>query len=327
VRVGSSLRGAAEWVRLSGLEPLLIVLAIGLFVWGLSIADLGSDRRPPTTVLGATAPAPWVGVEPDPSDQLSSPSDPTEPIGPWLLRRRGAALEVSAADGLDGGRYRTAYRALVQVGADPQAFDVDRWGDANAPALFSVRKAAGSLDVRVFGLDTAPGVVAQGTAETPPARSGQRRFLVGTWSGRKPDLFVVDGGTGAVGSTGFRPWKLRIYSGESGFSNLLLLVNLPDRVGPSLDPWWLDLRRLAGGRPDLVLISRDVPTGSERTEIHILTGASQYQQFSIEAPTPIPAEPGPLQRILYQRSSGMGALLNIDLAGDPVTVQELPIGG
>lgn len=327
MKVGDSIRGAAQWVRVTGLEPLLTVLAIGLFVWGLSIADLGSERRPPTAALGATPPAPWQGVEPNRSDRFASPSDATTPVGPWLLRRRGPALEVQAAGPLEEGRYRTVYRGTVPVGTGALAFDVDRWGPANAPALFAIRRTKGRMDVRVFGLDGGPAVIARGAAEPPPPRFGQRRYLVGTWSGRKPDLFLIDGGRGTPGTADFRPWKLRVYSGESGFATPILLVNLPERIGSRLDPWWIDLRRLSGSRPDLVLISRDVPTGTGRTEIHVLTGASQYQQFSLETPTPVPAEPGPLHRFLYHRPPGAGSLLNIDLAGEEVMVQELPLRG
>jgi hypothetical protein len=315
----------SEWVRWRGLEPLLTVIAIGLFVWGLSITDLGRERRPDATILTETPPAPWVGVSPGRAAQFASPSDPTDPVGPYLLERRGSSLQVSASSGLAGGRYKTDLRALVPVGS-ADAFDVDRWGQRRRPALFAVSESSRRFDVTVFGLEGEPSVVASGGAELPPAREGDRTFLAGTWSGREPDLFVIDAGKGALGERGFQPWTLRIYSGESGFSELQLLLRLPDRIGPSLEPWWIDLRRLADSPTDIVLTSRDVETSTGKTEIHVLSGASQFQVFSFEAPTPIADQPGPSHQLLYHRLPGAGALLDIEVDGG-VKIQEVPIGG
>jgi hypothetical protein len=86
-------------------------------------------------------------------------------------------------------------------------------------------------------------------------------------------------------STGTGRTEVHILSGASGFQRYLL------QIGTALHPtdgtWQFAVADWdRKGRPDLIGIKKS-GTGSGRTEVHILSGESNYQQFVLQVATPI----------------------------------------
>lgn len=293
-------------------RPLLIVLVIGFAVWGLALIDFGTKRTTQSGVLAeSTPPGRWAGVS-TPSSFLSA-SDPVTPAGPWAVRKEGDELEISGATPTGENRYRTAYHARVRISGPPQAIDIDRWGRRQLPALFTMRQTNTEIRIEAYRLGPVPTSVFQGAAPLKKT-SSERKYLIGTYSGRIPDLFVIDGG---------HPWVLRIFSGESGFRDLVAQVPLPERL-TKLNAWWLDLRARPGAAPDLLLVSRGTATATGNTEVHVLAGADGFQGFTTEAPTSV-SDRAKLRPWIYQQHDGRADLLAFapDKGGVAITVVPL----
>ena len=306
------------------LLPIVPVILIVIAVWGLTAFDL-SKRRPNQIEglqLGAEPAGIWIGVPRPASALYLSATDRLAFNGPWYLARRGGAVDVGAGAKAGTG-YRTVDMGSVPVGRRPQRFGIDPWGGSGAPALFAVEQRSGGIVVTVHGLRPGAGVLAQGGPALPPVRGGARDFLIAKWSGSEPDLFVID----ARASAGqrFRPWEVRIYSGESGFRSRLARMTLPARLGSTLSGWWLDLGRIIGHRPDLVVTSRDRTTATGLTEVHVLTGDSGFQAFSTEGATSLPDRPGPGQHFTYVGQGNSGGLMSISAGERQVRLSLIPL--
>jgi hypothetical protein len=306
------------------LWPIMPVLLVAIAVWGLTAFDL--SKRRPDQIQGlylADEPAgTWTGVPRPASAQYLSATDPLTSNGPWYLERRGAAVDLGAGVRAGAG-YRTDHLGSVRVGEGRQSFDVDSWGGSGAPALFAIEQRRAGPFVTVHGLGPSGGVLAQGGPALAQVRGGARTALIAKWTGTEPDLFVIDARRSA--SQRFRPWEMRIYSGESGFRRQLESVTLPARVGSTLTGWWIDLGRISGQRPDLVLTSRNRTTATGRTEIHVVTGDSNFQAFSTEGATPLPERPGAGDHFIYVGQGKAGALMNVDAGERSLTLGRIPL--
>jgi hypothetical protein len=86
-------------------------------------------------------------------------------------------------------------------------------------------------------------------------------------------------------STGTGRTEVHILSGASGFQRYLLQIGTA--LHPTDDTWTFAVADWdRKGRPDLIGIKKS-GTGSGRTEVHILSGESNYQQFVLQVATPI----------------------------------------
>ena len=204
-----------------------------------------------------------------------------EPL--WTVAPRGGRVVVLAFD----VRARTAREVLREElslpgSRRPTDFDIGRWDpDARAPALFAMRRVRRGIDVRVVPATGGTRPLARGLAPAPPPPPGGRRDLaVGTWSGSRPDVFVVD-----------RPRppaavSVSVYSGESRFRARVLRRALPLR---GFDPaqWSADVARLRGEALDLLLYR--TPRANEYPEIRALSGESGFQADEYRLPVRIAA--------------------------------------
>lgn len=177
------------------------------------------------------------------------------------------------------------------------AYDVARWKGARM-SLFRFRDTAKGIRVRVTG----PGgrrTVARGFAKIRALRGQGRDEAVATWSGNRPDLFVIDRGSAT------RVPRLAIFSGESGFRRRLLSTRLP--LG-NLDRrmWTIDVGRFTPARPDLVLVTRLGQSG--HPEIHILSGESHFQRFSLHRPIALSSAVARRSRFLVAASHGVAGI-------------------
>jgi hypothetical protein len=80
--------------------------------------------------------------------------------------------------------------------------------------------------------------------------------------------------------------EVHVLSGVAGFQQRLLHVRLPLPQGEDIDYALGDWNR--DKRPDLVAVhKRNTPSG--RAKVHVLSGASGFEQFLLERDTPLPA--------------------------------------
>jgi hypothetical protein len=306
------------------LLPIVPVILVVIAVWGLTAFDL--SKRRPNLIEGLRLPAEsagvWTGVQRPASALYLSATDRLAFNGPWYLDRRGGAVDVGAGARDEAG-YRTVQMGSVPVGRRPQSFDVDPWGGSGAPALFAVEQRSGGIVVTVHDLGPGGRVLAQGGPDLAPVRGGARAFLVAKWSGSEPDLFVIDARRSE--KQRFRPWQMRIYSGESGFRSQLDRMTLPARLGSTFTGWWLDLARISEQRPDLVVTSRNRMTATGLTEVHVVTGNSRFQAFSTEGATPLSETPGPGQHFTYVGQGDSGGLMSIHAGEQQIRLSLIPL--
>ena len=252
----------------------------------------------------------------DRSTVLSSNSDllsDNEPL--WALRRSGSGLGVQRIAPTQSGRVRISSFMIALRGVGRRAtFDTTSW--AGVPAVAAMIQKRARIRVEVLSLQTQRKLAA-GAAPVPRAAPGTTRDLfVATWSGSRPDLFVIDRGL-----TSERV-RVQIFSGESGFRTSIDDVRLPVR---GLPPRHWSVALVTGNRPtpDLLLINRAAP--SRRVEVQALAGESGFQTFLLRARTVLPADPGGGLRFTAGSYLGAPGLYVGNLHGDPHTVRFLSL--
>ena len=106
-------------------------------------------------------------------------------------------------------------------------------------------------------------------------------FAMGKWdNGHRPDLFAIK-----KSHTDTKATEIHILSGASNFQSFILQkgTGLPE-TDSSFDFLVTDWD--GDGRPDLVVVKKS-ETSRRCTEVHVLSGASSYQDFSLRAETPL----------------------------------------
>jgi oligosaccharide repeat unit polymerase len=164
-------------------------------------------------------------------------------------------------------------------------FDVNAWPPWRAEALFSLQQLPRNLSVTVtptWSSDGKPESFLAPLSEPPAGTT--REFMVASWGGDKPDLFVI-----TRGDPSSRP-LLQILSGESGFYRQLYAARLPWR-GLSPRTWSLQIapivgipdkdenRLFRGDRLDLVLIHHDPE--EKHSMVHVLLGETGFEWDAI----------------------------------------------
>ncbi|KAG4253131.1 HET domain-containing protein [Fusarium proliferatum] len=106
-------------------------------------------------------------------------------------------------------------------------------------------------------------------------------FSMGRWNaGRKPDLFAIK-----KSSTGTNSTEVHVLSGASGFQKFILqtgtcLYETDDAFDFAVADWNAD------GCPDLVVVWKSNDS-SRHSLLHVLSGASTYQDFMLHAEIPL----------------------------------------
>jgi oligosaccharide repeat unit polymerase len=186
----------------------------------------------------------------------------------------------------------------IVVPGDPRRtqFDVARWDQWRSMALFSFQEHPDRLSIKVSPLAIAEArpVTFQAPSSPPPV-GATRDLVIATWTGTKPDLFIL-----TRGRFSSRP-VLQILSGESGFTKQIYVTRLPFR-GLGEDEWSVDVGQIAtlprkstgrvvrGTRPDLFLVNHD--PDKEHSDVHVLLGESGFQgdafQRALDTPGSVP---------------------------------------
>lgn len=275
--------------------------------------EIAETLRLPASVPAVSPTAPVVAVTNGDLYEINEPLD--------VVVARGSRLDVHSLDfdplpfeAAPPGRPYTLperrYRGTVP-GAAGASFDATRWGDH---ALAVMRQVRRGISVRLYAKENFR-LLVRGVAPAAPPRR-RRTLALATWSGGRPDLFVIDWGRGRV------PVTLRVYSGESLFRKRLLTQVLPVIVGET-DETILEIARVEGRRPDLVLLKRRGPQAA-RPEVHVLSGESLFTEFETHLAVSAAAF-SPREQVVSGTRLGQATEYVVDLSTRPGRVALLPI--
>jgi VCBS repeat protein len=120
------------------------------------------------------------------------------------------------------------------------------------------------------------------TGTAGPETDDTYEFTMADWDGDgRPDLVAI-----RKRRTGARRTEVHILSGAGEFKQFLLqtgtaLPETDDTYKFTMADWDGD------GRPDLVAIKKS-GTDTQTTEVHILSGASEFKEFLLQTPTALP---------------------------------------
>jgi hypothetical protein len=178
-------------------------------------------------------------------------------------------------------------------------YDVAAWSPGRT-ALFAMRQKPQAVAITVVSLGGRSRVATFGNAPDPsPPDAVHRDFFVARLTGPKPDLFVIDRNatTGSV--------TLSVFSGESHFAMALIDRRPVGALAVAPPSWGLDVARVGGSRPSLLLFRNAAGSFYGRPEVHILSGASGFRVFTTHS-------------ILSGRLAGSRFLVGPSLAGPAV---------
>jgi len=190
----------------------------------------------------------------------------------WSIRQRGARGEVQRIRFSGSSPRRAEFDVRLGTPSPLRTLDVAVWN--SEPAVFEMRLQPRGVATRVRPVAGGGTTAAVGFAEIPEPRAAFRRVAIATWSGRLPDLFVID-------HLAFeKRMRVSVFSGESAFTQLV------DQMRASfvgLDPrqWAFDVGALYGGRPDLIGF-RHAGAPSGLPEVHVLSGETRFRTFSLQ---------------------------------------------
>jgi hypothetical protein len=218
------------------------------------------------------------------------PSDNT-PL--WWLNTRGeeATLRFFLPAGPEeGARVASDFKMDAPAGAD---FDVSQWPPLRTEALFTIQQRGENLLTTVRRADDGSVYERMISTVGPPLPGSTRDYAVATYSGRIPDLFIIDRD---VKETRVR---LRVLTGESDFRTQILSTGLPfEGVAPP--EWSLDIGSMASQAPgdlsgevksirsDIAFFQRD--PNREHTALKVSLGEESYQGFSFQRDLDTPGD-------------------------------------
>jgi hypothetical protein len=222
----------------------------------------------------------------------------------WAFTREGRRLTVERWRS-QGARFAADQRHVVDGSAVPgEIDDVARW--KGRTAVFLIRRAGDRLAVNVRNAFGRPLVMASGvTSPVPRAPGEDRDVAIATWDGSLPDLLVVDRSRRSPLIT------IRIFSGESSFRTEVLTTRTAIGAFPAR-AWKLDVGPVNSAKADLALFSRGRPTGSGRTEVHVIQGPI-FQAFGEQKGLAMPARDARGRQFRIVHATGLPVALAIDV--------------
>jgi hypothetical protein len=309
------------------------VLSVSLIVWMLAVFDLVVLPRVTTQFLARLPSKHVVGITVAPDSLLVTSTDTHAAANLWIVKRHGNGAGVVGV-GVPPSHVGRAvgHRALTvetratlrDLGGAP--VDVEYWPGAG-PTLFVVSSPRRSPSLRLLSLRSERAVL-EAAPSLPPQRSDRRDFFVARWSGPRPDLFVVDRDVNRRGPPNTRPWSIQIYTGESDFKALALETSVQSRISKQLSQrdWWLDVGTRRQPEPSLVFVTRGGrKTGTDQTEVHVLSGHSRFRRFSLHTGTELPERSGRTRRFLYQSEARGGAVLMTQVLDGHLRLVPIPL--
>lgn len=296
--------GAMFWVGV-GVAVLFGLLVAGFIVQGLIPKPLEAAG---TSSLPASVKAPdLVMTDGDVDDKNASIF--------WIEPDKGDKAILHTRKPLEPGPGRKI-RSLKVKDFGRKSWDIASWPPLEEPALFSFEQKPRSLEVTVTPTERAEGGPRDYRLPIPKPVDQVNDFAMATWGGAKPDLFVLSRGSDQ------KLVRLRVFSGESGFREILLEERLPFA---GLDPrvWSFDIARLSRDlsigaatqdsfclksvrRPDLLLVRHD--PDREFVDVQLMPGERFYKSNSYQRDIDIPGDVSPSSRFLLGWNAGNSAV-------------------
>jgi hypothetical protein len=207
---------------------------------------------------------------------------------------------------------RPVVRQIARMALPPSAVvhDVGPWSRTEPVAALAITERGRRTTALVRSISTGTRLLATTIATVPRDPGAHRTYTLRVWSGSLGDLVVVDRSPlrGRL--------RTKILSGESGFTETLLTASTERGGGFPAAQFWLQIGPVssAESRPDLVLITRSPRTGSGSLEVHVLSGVSNYSDFSMQIPTSVSAWSGSRRQGLLAYDDGGPAIVSVDLS-------------
>ena len=193
-------------------------------------------------------------------------------------------------------------RASIRWRPRAIGFDVVKW-NGDGSALVILTEAPRGINVHVVALASTHRILQEGLARIDPvSRTIVRTFGVVRWSGRLPDLVVIDRSR-QPGSP-----IVRVFSGESSFSKRVATIVVPAMSAMNPPAWAVDVGHV-GGRAGVAAFLRDGRiSGSGVPEAHVFTGRTLTDHilgWPLAVPRTLPSSylllvgPGPSGSVFY----------------------------
>jgi hypothetical protein len=223
---------------------------------------------------------------------------PSDNTALWWLNADGRDADLSIFIPAGPEQGTSLVSSFAMDAPDDAHFDVSQWPPLRVEALFTIQQRGENLLTTVRR--STDGSVYQRMLSTvgPPLRGSTRDYAIATYSGRIPDLFIVDRD---VPDTRVR---LRILSGETDFRQQIASISLPFQ-GIAPPDWSIDIGTIAGQAPgdlsrdtaenmkaDIAFFDR--ASDREHSALRVSLGEDNYQGFSfqrdLDTPGGVPAE-------------------------------------
>ena len=309
------------------------MLSVALIVWVLALFDLVILPRVATQFLARLPSKSVVGVKVAPGSLLVTSTDPHAFANLWIVSRHGRDAKVvgvwvppSHVGREVRHRHLTTELRTTVRGLGSTPVDVEDWPGAG-PTLFTVSSSQRSPSLRLISLRSGRPIL-ESPVPLPAQRSDRRDFFVARWSGPRPDLFVIDRNVNRRKPPSARPWSIRVYTGESDFRKLGFETSISRRISKQLSQrdWWLDVGTRRQPEPSLVFVTKGGrKTGTDQTEVHVLSGHSRFRRFSLHTGTELPERSGRTRRFVYQSEDRGGAVLMTQVVDGRLKLVPIPL--
>ncbi len=275
-----ALQAGADWALTCAPDPMPTVAAVQ------QALDTGALRR-----AQANASARRVLLLKQREGLLAGPVAPTQPRDLYDVALSGTASGVVELHGLaasSGYRSYLVHAATALAPVDPAdwRFFVAPYAGSGRPDLFAVHlRGTGSGRVEVHVLSAASGYrtfvahAATGLAALAPG-AGADLAVSGYAGDAQSDLYFVPWSGTASGRV-----EVHVLAASTGWTGFVQHVAVPLGTADVVPGAWRFLVGDAAGAGDLVAVRHAGATGSGRTEAHVLSQVSGYQQFTLHVAT------------------------------------------
>jgi hypothetical protein len=98
-----------------------------------------------------------------------------------------------------------------------------------------------------------------------------------------------------------RPWKIRVYSGESDFEKLAFETSIKKRLSRqfSQGDFWIEVGNRRQPKASVVLMTKG-ETGTGQTEVHVLSGHAGFRRFTLESGTELEDRIGLSRQFIFE---------------------------
>jgi hypothetical protein len=324
-------RAIAGLLALRSYRPAAIVCVVIVIV-ALGIAEFGRSRRSTQVSTQSTAvhklpPADTATRRTlqlpssyrDGSAQLVSDSENAGHAGStlWSLSLGKGELRASRWN-LSSGQVLAG--PATPVGPRPRGvnphFCIASLSKAHPEVLGVITSLKSHIHVELRDLAHAGRALLAGTTPALPIGPNEHRDVgLATWTGKNPDIIVVDRSPTAP------LMRVQIFSSTSGFRDMLLDVVVPR--GPfSARDFAVLLGAVNSSSADLTLVSRR-PTRTSHVEVHVLLGPQAFQTYGEQSPVNLPDNLPMTTIFLLGRENKLPVLYAIDRASGTLDVVQL----